>query len=85
MFDCVLNTHLLAVKNEETNYVYGPFLWMALNCLRSTEPLQGGSLLFKTQSQEFMVLILSISEGWEDELNLELPSGFEPGTPQVGI
>ena len=26
--------------------MYGPFLWMGFNCLKVTEPLQGGSTLF---------------------------------------
>ena len=31
--------------------------------------------------QEFLVLILSTSEEWKTESNLEPPSGFELGTP----
>ena len=30
--------------------LYGPYLWMGLNCLKATQPLQGDSLLFSTQS-----------------------------------
>ena len=26
--------------------LYGPFLWMGLNCLKATETLRGGILLF---------------------------------------
>ena len=36
-------------------------------------------------SQKFLVLILSTSEGWEAESTLEPPSGFENGTPGLGI
>ena len=36
-------------------------------------------------SQKFLVLILSTSEGWKAELTLEPPSGFEHGTPGLGI
>ena len=36
-------------------------------------------------SQKFLVLILSTSEGWKAELTLEPPSGFELGTPELGI
>ena len=36
-------------------------------------------------SQKFLVLILSISEGWKAELALEPPSGFYHGTPGLGI
>ena len=32
-------------------------------------------------SQEFLVLILSTSEGWKAESALEPPSGFEHGEP----
>ena len=36
-------------------------------------------------SQTFLVLILLTSEGWKAKSTLELPSGFEPGTPGLGI
>ena len=36
-------------------------------------------------SKEFIVLIWSSSEGWKAELTLEPTSGFEPGTPGLGI
>ena len=36
-------------------------------------------------SQKFLVLILSTSQGWKAESTLEPPSGFEPGTPGLGI
>ena len=36
-------------------------------------------------SQKFLVLILSTLEGWKAELTLEPPSGFEHGTPGLGI
>ena len=29
--------------------LYGPFLWMGFNCLKATEPFQGGGLLFTTK------------------------------------
>ena len=29
--------------------LYGPFLWMGFNCLKATEPLRGGTLLFTTK------------------------------------
>ena len=32
--------------------LYDPFLWMGFNCLKATEPLQGGSLLFITKFPE---------------------------------
>ena len=36
-------------------------------------------------SQKFLVLILSISEGWKAESTLEPPSGFEHETPGLVI
>ena len=36
-------------------------------------------------SQNFLVLILSTSEGWKVESTLEPPSGFEHGTPGLVI
>ena len=35
---------------------YVPFLWMRFNLLKATEPLGGGSLLFTSKFQIFMVL-----------------------------
>ena len=32
--------------------LYGSFLWMGFNCLKATEPLRGGSLLFTTKFPE---------------------------------
>ena len=29
--------------------LYAPFLWMGFNCLKATEPLRGGTLLFTTK------------------------------------
>ena len=48
------------------------------------QPLWRGSLLFTTSSKIFLVLILSNSEGWKAESNLEPPSGSEDGNPGLG-
>ena len=48
---------------------------MGFNCLKTTESLQEGSLLFTTKSPE----------GRKAESTLELSSGFEHGTPGLGI
>ena len=37
------------------------------------------------RSQKFLILIWSTSEGWKAESTLEPPSGFEHGTPGLGI
>ena len=49
------------------------------------EPLHGGSLLFTTSPQKFLVLTLSTSEEWKAESNLEPPRSFEHETPGLGI
>ena len=52
MFDWVLNTPLLSVKNKDKllyEKLYSPSLWMGFICLKATEPLRGDSLLFTTQ------------------------------------
>ena len=36
-------------------------------------------------SQKFLVLIFSTSEGWKAESTFESLSGFEHGTPELGI
>ena len=69
--------------------IYGPFLWMGFNCLNATETLEGGSLLFTTKFPESpgdpLIDFRSTSEGWKVESTLEPPSGFEYGTPGLGI
>ena len=63
-------------QSSQTKKLYDPFLWMGFNCLKATEPLQGDSLLF--------IIQFSTLKGWKDELALEPPSGFEPGTNWIG-
>ena len=61
---------------------------MGLNCLKSTEPLRGGSLLFTTKFPEFpslAELIWSTSEGWQADSTLDPPSCFEHRIPGLGI
>ena len=55
------------------------------NCLKSSEQLQGGSLLFTTKFPEIPVIILSTLEGWKTESTLEPPGGFERWTLGLGI
>ena len=49
------------------------------------EPFRGDSLLLPLSSQEFLVPILSNSEGWKAESTSESPSGFEHRIPRLGI
>ena len=62
-----------------------PFYEWGSNAARP-QLLRGGNLLFTTTfPQKFLVLILSTSEGWKTKSTLEPPSGFEHGTPGLGI
>ena len=36
-------------------------------------------------SWKFLVLLLSTSEGWKAESTFEPPTGFEQGTPELGM
>ena len=73
---------------------------LMISLIKSLWPLfmDGGSTVSRLQSyyeetfyflpfisQEFLVLNWSILEGWKAELTLKPPSGFEPGTPGLGI
>ena len=49
------------------------------------KPLRGGSLLFTTSSQKFLVLILLTLERWRAKSTLEPASGSEHGNPELGI
>ena len=49
--------------------LYDPFLLMGFNCLKATEPLQGGSLLFTTKFPEISgthLIDLKKTRGWVD-------------------
>ena len=54
-----------------------PLFMDRFNCFKTTEPLRGDSLLFTTKSPNVL--------RWKTESALELPSGFEYGTPVLGI
>ena len=45
----------------------------------------GGSLLFATKLPEIPGTHFPTSKGWKAEPTLEPPSGFEHGTPGLGI
>ena len=62
--------------------LYSPFLWMGLNCLKAKATSRRHLTL---SSQKFLVLTLPTPEGWKAESTLEPPSGFELGTPGLGI
>ena len=68
----------VTLSGSKKNFM-NPFYGWGSNASR-LKPFQGGSLLFLI-SQKFMVLILSISEGWKAESTLVPCSSFEHGTP----
>ena len=53
---------------------------MEFNCPRLQRHNKEAIYFLPLSSQEFLVLILSTSEGWKAELALESPSGFEHRT-----
>ena len=69
--------------SKKKNFM-APFYWWGSTASR-LEPLRGGSLLFTTSPQKFLVLTLSTSEGWKAESTLEPPSSSEHRTPWLGI
>ena len=58
---------------------------MGYNCLKATEPLQGGSLLFTIQFPEIPGTHFIDLGKMKAESTLEPPSDFEHGTPVLGI
>ena len=57
---------------------------MGFNCLKATEPLQGGSLLFTIKFPESHGIYPS-DQTQKAESTLEPPSGFKHRTPGLGI
>ena len=52
-----LNTKSIGIGNKKKfkiKKLCGPFLWMGFNCLKASEPLRGGSLLFTTKSPSIL-------------------------------
>ena len=49
------------------------------------EPLRGGSLLFTTKFQGNSGTHFIDLEGWKADSTMEPPSGFEYGSPGLGI
>ena len=72
---------MISVK---TFKIYGPFYGWGSTASR-LEPLREGSLLFTTKFPEIPGTHFIDLEGWKAESTLELPTGFEHGTPGLGI
>ena len=49
------------------------------------EPLRGGTLLFTTKFLGNSATHFIDLEGWKADSTMELPSGFEHGSPGLGI
>ena len=73
------------MQKYKKNQLYGPLLWMGFNCLKAIQPLQGGSLLFTIQFPEIPGTHFIDLGRMKAESTLEPPSGFEHGTPGLGI
>ena len=73
-------TRLLEKKNDFMDPFYG---WGS--AAARLEPLWGSSLLFTTKFPEIPGTHFIDLEGWTAESTLEPPSGFEHGTPGLGI
>ena len=58
---------------------------MGFNCLKATEPLKGGSLLFTTKFPEIPGTHLIDLGRVKDCVDLEATQCFEHGTPELGI
>ena len=66
-------------KNTFLKKLCGPYLWMWLNRIKTTEPLRGDR--FTANSPGVPGTYLINLEGWKVELTLEPPNGFECGIP----
>ena len=55
-------------------------LFMVFNCPKARQPLRGAIFLIPNP-QGFLVLICLTLKGWNAESTMDLPSGFELGTP----
>ena len=61
--------------------LHGPFLWMGFNCLKATEPLREGNLLFTNKFPEIPGTHLIDLE----RLKGLAPNGFQHKTHGLGI
>ena len=68
----------------KTFKIYGPFYGWG-STASTLDPLREGSLLFTTKFPEIPGTHFIDLEGWKAESTLELPTGFEHGTPGLGI
>ena len=69
---------------EDLFKLYGPFLWGS-TASRLQSHYEETVYFLTLSSQKFLKLIWLTLEGWKAESTLEPPSGFEHGTPELGI
>ena len=76
----MLQNYILCITCAKKK-LYGPFLWVGVQLPQDYSHFKEAVYFLPLSSQEFLVLILSTSEGWKAELILEPPSSFEHETP----
>ena len=75
MFKCIIT---------QIKKIMSPFM-DEVQLFQSYRATTKGGFTLPLSPQKIMVLISSTSEWLKAELILEPPSGFEPGTPELGI
>ena len=61
-----------------------PFYGWGSTASRIQSHYEEAVYLLPLSSQKFLALIWSTLEGWKAESTLQLPNGFEDGTPGLG-
>ena len=82
MSSCVIG--IIDKKKRKKNFTI-PFYGWSSTASSLQSHYEEAVYFLQLSSQKFLVLILSTSEGWKAESTLEPPSGFEHGTPGLGI
>ena len=67
------------------NQTWWPLFMDGVQLLQGYSHFQEAVYFLQLSPQQFLVLILSTSEGWKAESTLEPPGGFENGTLGLGI
>ena len=83
-FNIRLNNHQNDVKKKNFKTLW-PLFMDGVQLPQGYSHFGEAVYFLPLSSQKFLVLILSTSEGWKAELTLEPLSGFEHGTPGLGI
>ena len=81
---CWLEQYHLSSLDLRKPWLYDPILWMGFNCLKATDSLRGGSLLFTTKSPEIPgthLINFRRMKGWVD---LRVTQWFWTWVPSIG-